>query len=68
MTDGIIPWLFGFTLIAVLVYAVWQWWATRKAQQHHESSAMPPPDEHPTREPVHDPRPTARQEPSYERK
>jgi hypothetical protein len=76
MTDGIIPWLFGFTLIAVLVFAVWQWFSTREARRHHDRSAMPPPDEHPTREPVDHARsqpPTeapgpARREPSYERR
>jgi hypothetical protein len=75
MTDGIVPWLFGFTLIAVLVFAVWQWWSAREARKHHESSAMPPPDEHPTREPVDSVRrealqsqERARGDPQYQRK
>jgi len=47
MTDSIIPWLFGFTLLAFLVYGVLQWWSARQAEKNHEHSAMPPPDEKP---------------------
>ena len=44
MMEGVVPWLFGFTLIIALAYAFWQWRATRRAQKHHEQSAMPAPD------------------------
>jgi hypothetical protein len=29
----IIPWLFGFTLIAVLIIGIWQYFRTREAQR-----------------------------------
>jgi hypothetical protein len=45
MPQNIIPWLFGVTLLAALVYALVQWWSARKARQTGERSAMPPPDE-----------------------
>jgi hypothetical protein len=39
-SDSLIPTLFGFTLLAVIVYGVWQLWRTREAQRTHEHSAM----------------------------
>jgi hypothetical protein len=45
MNDSIIPWLFGLTFLAFLVWGVFQWRAARRAKRHHEHSAMPPPTE-----------------------
>jgi hypothetical protein len=45
MTDNILPWLFGVTMLFGLVFALVQWWSARKARENHEHSAMPPPDE-----------------------
>ena len=42
-SDGIVPWLFGITLVVGLVYALLQWRSARHVQQQHEHSAMPPP-------------------------
>lgn len=59
MMEGVVPWLFGSTLVVALAYAVWQWRATRRAQARHAHSAMPPPGSASLRasgrEPVHAP-------------
>ncbi len=43
MNDSIIPWLFGVTFVAFLIWGVFQWKSARRARQRHQHSAMPPP-------------------------
>jgi hypothetical protein len=35
VVNDIIPWLFGFTLVAVLLLGIWQYFRTRTAQRNN---------------------------------